>query len=697
MPSTDYDKWAKIEKEIPEDEEEKALKRLKEQKANMSEEEVRRLHDCWEKPEFKAMFHEYAEEVSDPKHKAEQEAYLQQVEQEQRAERDAKNGFLNGRSAASFGIHEIGGGEPGSDPIGNYVPGQPGAPEGSQLLTPIEGFVLKTWKRQPGRSDFDREFGKVFINVVHHAEIEKPSAQEVTAPDGRRGQSWSMPHLVSPKIKEENDKAGHQCTVVDICFHSEVIKRCDAPNGMGDRWREMVAKTAVEMVGRLHQLDLDAEFKLLKMKYHGPEGQKGCSTMSWKPQKGFGDVTETATGTTAAPAGGSEAAARATGAKATGGSGAASSTAKPPPAKPKPSTEAARAEAAPASAATPEEVAAAAKAAAKATKEQAAAKASQFARLPNAPTQKQWREPKYSVVHRGVGDLGQTWNDTKLSSSGRPRELCIKVELPELSSAAEIDLDITERQLELSHEGVGYKLHVQLPFPVMYDQGSAKFDKAKKVLSITVPVRAEVAPMSHWTQLTPADKDAEAQVEAERAAEKAAKQAAAEAEEQRRLAEREARQTRAKLEDEERQRRIAQATAQAEKEAQRRARQLAANPPPHKPTPKYVNEWDVIEPAEALEARQASPPAAAAKEMATVATTVTAQPPAPAADAAPPSLEASAPEAVPPAPKAAPPAPKAPSPAPKAAPPAPAPPPPPAAPAAPGLPALSNELLYELD
>ena len=29
-------------------------------------EEVRRLHECWEKPEFKQMFHEYAEEVSDP-------------------------------------------------------------------------------------------------------------------------------------------------------------------------------------------------------------------------------------------------------------------------------------------------------------------------------------------------------------------------------------------------------------------------------------------------------------------------------------------------------------------------------------------------------------------------------------------------------------------------------------------------------
>ena len=50
----------------------------------MTTDEVKRLHDCWEKPEFKAMFHEYAEEVSDPKHRAEQEAYLAQCEREQR-------------------------------------------------------------------------------------------------------------------------------------------------------------------------------------------------------------------------------------------------------------------------------------------------------------------------------------------------------------------------------------------------------------------------------------------------------------------------------------------------------------------------------------------------------------------------------------------------------------------------------------
>merc|ERR1719271_2385402 len=103
---TDYKKWENIEKSIPEDEEDKALKRLREQKESMSEKEVRRLHECWEQPEFKAMFNEYAEEVSDPAHRAESEQYLAQCEAEQRAERDAQNGFLNGRSAASYGIHE---------------------------------------------------------------------------------------------------------------------------------------------------------------------------------------------------------------------------------------------------------------------------------------------------------------------------------------------------------------------------------------------------------------------------------------------------------------------------------------------------------------------------------------------------------------------------------------------------------------
>ena len=49
---TDYKKWEQIEASIEEDEEEKALRRLRAQKDDMSEKEVRRLHECWEQPEW---------------------------------------------------------------------------------------------------------------------------------------------------------------------------------------------------------------------------------------------------------------------------------------------------------------------------------------------------------------------------------------------------------------------------------------------------------------------------------------------------------------------------------------------------------------------------------------------------------------------------------------------------------------------
>jgi hypothetical protein len=218
---TDYNKWAQFEKELPEDEEEGALRRLREQKESMSHDEVRRLHECWEKPEFKQMFQEYADEVSDPAHKAEQEQYLAQVEAEQRMERDATEGILHGRSVAEVGVEKL----------GDCVPGQPAGPEGSQLIRPTKGFVIKTWKRHPGRADFDRDLGKVFINVCTHSEIDAPSAVDVTSPDGRRGQSWSLPHLVSPKMKEEKDKQDHVCTVLDIVFNPLVMQRTEAPNG----------------------------------------------------------------------------------------------------------------------------------------------------------------------------------------------------------------------------------------------------------------------------------------------------------------------------------------------------------------------------------------------------------------------------------------------------------------------------------
>lgn len=118
-----------------------ARKRLRELRDGMSEKEQRRLHDCWREPEFQKLFNDYTEEVSDPKHRAETEQYLAQCEAEQRAERLAAQGL---------GVASL------DSALPKVIPGRPDGPAGSQLLKPHKGFVVKTYKRSPGRTDFDR-------------------------------------------------------------------------------------------------------------------------------------------------------------------------------------------------------------------------------------------------------------------------------------------------------------------------------------------------------------------------------------------------------------------------------------------------------------------------------------------------------------------------------------------------------------
>lgn len=168
---TNYDKWAKLEKELPEDEEDLARARLREQKENMSDKEVRRLHECWEKPEFRTMWSEYQEEVSDPAHRAETEEYLAQVEAEQRADKAAA-------PPAGLQVESLGSSLPG---MPDQTQAPPSAPVGSELLKPNKGFVLKTWERKPGKSDYDRDMGKVFINVCSHGALGPAPAPGHTA------------------------------------------------------------------------------------------------------------------------------------------------------------------------------------------------------------------------------------------------------------------------------------------------------------------------------------------------------------------------------------------------------------------------------------------------------------------------------------------------------------------------------------
>uniref|UniRef100_A0A3B1IYI0 Dynein axonemal assembly factor 2 n=1 Tax=Astyanax mexicanus TaxID=7994 RepID=A0A3B1IYI0_ASTMX len=88
-------------------------------------------------------------------------------------------------------------------------------------------------------------------------------------------------------------------------------------------------------------------------------------------------------------------------------------------------------------------------------------------------------EPHYTVKYRSHVDLPQP---------NRPNKIIITIDLPLLRSAGDIDLNVTERSLVLESQKPAYKLDLQLSYPVDSDKGDAKFTKAKKQLTITLPV-----------------------------------------------------------------------------------------------------------------------------------------------------------------------------------------------------------------
>ena len=111
------------------------------------------------------------------------------------------------------------------------------------------------------------------------------------------------------------------------------------------------------------------------------------------------------------------------------------------------------------------------------------------------------REPKYLIKYRQPSPTSESLPECpdraraagRVSDPCRPSHVVVEVHLPELSSAAGVDLDVTETQLSLSSEepapGGGYSLSVRFAYPVLEEEASARFDVGSRVLAVTVPVR----------------------------------------------------------------------------------------------------------------------------------------------------------------------------------------------------------------
>uniref|UniRef100_A0ACB8G6L1 Uncharacterized protein n=1 Tax=Sphaerodactylus townsendi TaxID=933632 RepID=A0ACB8G6L1_9SAUR len=105
---------------------------------------------------------------------------------------------------------------------------------------------------------------------------------------------------------------------------------------------------------------------------------------------------------------------------------------------------------------------------------------------PTAPT-----APRWTLRQRCYVDLQDYRCSRDSAPSPVPRELEVAVELPLLSSAAQAQLEVRGRELRLDSRrpAAAYRLRLPLPYPVDEDGGRAAFDKSRRRLVVTLPVR----------------------------------------------------------------------------------------------------------------------------------------------------------------------------------------------------------------
>ena len=268
---------------------------------------------------------------------------------------------------------------------------------------------------------------KAFINICINDLIEKPNSVPQNGPDGRRGLHWQIPHSFSPP-RDDIDKEKKKCKVFDVVFNSDTYRM-----GQNPRFMKLVEDTAIDGIEQQFGVKLDRKniINLKNLKY------KGVPTATVIRRKSDGKKKD-----------------------------------------PKEMQEVLQNMPYPYGDKSSEEI----------SKEMREKVEKQKAKE-KSPSQNEFTEPNYRIVHRTNMDLQEYRNAPDARPSTRPKELVITIELPLLTSAKQVYLDIFEQKLVLQSESPAkYKLDLKLPYPVDDENGGAKFDKSKHSLIVTLPV-----------------------------------------------------------------------------------------------------------------------------------------------------------------------------------------------------------------
>jgi len=378
---------------------------------NVTQEELQKITECLKQDEFKKLFFEYAEEISNPENRARYESEIRQLENER-----------------------------GMD---------------VKFVNPEPGYVIKT--------TIGGEV-KAFINVCKNENIGKPSSLKKVGKDGRPGLSWTLPHSFTPP-REDLDREKKKCQIFDFVVHPDTYRMAES----NSRFKKMINDLAMDGIRKQFDVEPDTKnCKFPKMKYKGtpastvirtriPDASPAVSNDPSDIMSKFPYPYDNQTSAEKAKQREEEYALK------------------------------------------------------RSTKKEVSQRKNE---TKDSEGNKQKSEadcgfavPKYTITHRSEVDYQDYVSDPDIRrKSTHPKALVVEVFLPLLSSAVPIQLDIFECQLKLvSTKPAKYKLDVMLPYTVDESRGSARFDKARRKLVVTLPVvptTTKTEPLLHINEVS---------------------------------------------------------------------------------------------------------------------------------------------------------------------------------------------------
>ncbi|KAI8925053.1 pre-RNA processing PIH1/Nop17-domain-containing protein [Entophlyctis helioformis] len=382
-------------------------------KLDLTPQELERIKESFKNQEFRKLFFDYVQEISDPQNRELYEREIAQLEAEK-------------------GIDV------------RYI-----KPEPSYVLKTFTLPAAASTSTSTSTSTTTADPAKVFVNICSSKEVEPATLSKQKPPhnaSGKTGQNWSVPYSLGTP-RDDVDNAKKPCQVYDCVFHPDTLR-------MGSTnlaFSNMLAMTAFEGIEAQFKVALDkANFiRLGKMKAKGTPATTMIRTKMDKPAKEAKEETSLQYIERIQK----EQQHQQQQQKQSSSSGRST---QPAPAKSSLITEIAK---------DPKSSATGAKAAT------------------DGP-----RTPQFSIVYQDLRvDFQRYTSERERDNGARPDALKISISLPGVRSAGEAELDVGALTLDLK-VSTTYLLHIDLPFPVFPDKGTAKFDKSKSELVITVPV-----------------------------------------------------------------------------------------------------------------------------------------------------------------------------------------------------------------